>query len=877
MSTSDNTPTAAPDKTPDTKPETAETTETAEAITTAPAASSNETKPSEPTLPETLAVLPVRNTVVFPHAVMPMTVGRDKSKRLLQETLPTQKIIGVICQKNGEQEDPAPDELHTVGAAAAVLKLLRMPDGSQTVVIQGVARFRVVEFVQTEPFLKARIERLADTLDPANEKEIAALAHHVRNQAKDLIRKSDSIPDEAALMLENIDSPGGMTDFLAANLDIPVEDKQSLLETVSVEARLRRLADLVAKRLEMLNLSQKIHEQVRAGIDKTQREYYLREQLKAIQEELGQSDEKTEEVEELRKALKKAKLPEAVAKEAERELARMERIPTASPEYSVSRTYLELLSELPWAVSTKDRMDIKRAERILNEDHYDLEKVKKRILEYLAVRKLKKDGKGPILCFVGPPGVGKTSLGKSIARSLGRKFIRIALGGMHDESEIRGHRRTYIGSMPGRIIQEIRKAGSNNPVIMLDEIDKVGRDWRGDPASALLEVLDPSQNSTFTDHYLDVPFDLSKVMFIATANMMEPVAGPLADRMEVIEISGYTEDQKLHIARQYLLPRQTAENGLTAKQIQLDDTAILELIRHYTREAGVRNLERHIGAVCRAVAAKVARGEAKSAKVGREDIRPFLGPIQFESELADRTDMPGVATGLAWTPFGGEILFIESTAMPGKGGVALTGQLGDVMKESAQAAMSYLRSHSAELGIRPERLSKTDVHIHIPAGATPKDGPSAGVSMLTSLVSLLTGRPARRDVAMTGEITLRGLVLPIGGVKEKTLAAHRAGIRDVILPERNRKDLEEVPETVRKEMTFHFAEKVADVLAVAMPPKGKAPKPAAHSGGDGGDGRGAKTEKPAPKPAKERERPAARKAPPPPAPGKPPRPSVPRA
>jgi ATP-dependent Lon protease len=802
-----------------------------------------------PALPDVVAVLPVRNTVVFPHAVLPMTVGREKSKRLLQETLPQQKFIGVVCQKNGDQEDPGPDDVRAVGTLAAVLKLLRMPDGSQTVVIQGVTRFRVVEFVQTEPFLKARIERLPDTLDPAKAKDLEAMALHVRTNAKDLIRKSDTIPDEAALMLENIDSIGGMTDFLAANLDIGIDEKQELLETVAVEDRLARLSEMVVRKLEMLNLSHKIHEQVRAGIDKTQREYYLREQLKAIQEELGQADERTEEIEELREAIRKAKMPPEVEKEAERELSRMERIPPASPEYGVSRSYLELMTELPWAVSTKDRLDIRRAERILNEDHYDLEKVKKRILEYLAVRKLKKDGKGPILCFVGPPGVGKTSLGKSIARALGRKFIRIALGGMHDESEIRGHRRTYIGSMPGRIIQEIRKAGSNNPVIMLDEIDKVGKDWRGDPASALLEVLDPAQNSTFTDHYLDVPFDLSRVMFIATANLMDPVPQPLQDRMETIEIAGYTEEQKLHIAKQYLIPRQTAENGLTPRQAVFRDAAVLEIIRHYTREAGVRNLERNVAGVCRAVAAKVARGEIKGAVVEKTDIHGYLGPIQFEGELQDRSGIPGVATGLAWTPFGGEILFVESTAMPGKGGVVLTGQLGDVMKESAHAAMSYVRSRGTDIGVRTESLGKTDVHIHVPAGAVPKDGPSAGVAMITSLVSLLSGKPARPDVAMTGEITLRGLVLPIGGVKEKTLAAHRAGIREVILPERNRKDLEEIPETVRKEMTFHFAEKVRDVLDVALSKAGAA-----------GDGRAAKAEAPARRPKQPAKTPARKSA-----------------
>jgi len=767
-------------------------------------------------LPEILPILPVRNTVVFPQAVVPLTVGREKSKRLLQESLPHHKIIGVLTQRKGDQEEPEVADLYGVGTAAGVLKLLRMPDGSQTVVIQGLMRFKVLEFVQTEPFIKARVQRLADEPGAGTATEIDALAHHVRANAKQFIQRSEHIPDEAALMLENIDSHAGLSDFLAANLDLSPEEKQELLETASVEKRLQRLSETLVRKLELLQLSQKIHEQVRAGIDKTQREYYLREQLKAIQEELGQSDDRTEDINELRKALEEAKLPEAVKKEADRELSRMERIPTASPEYGVARGYLEWISDLPWAKSTKDRLDIKRAEKILHEDHYDLEKVKKRILEYLAVRKLKKDGKGPILCFVGPPGVGKTSLGKSIARALGRKFIRVALGGMHDEAEIRGHRRTYIGSMPGRVLQELRKAAANNPVFMLDEIDKVGRDWRGDPASALLEVLDPAQNSSFTDHYLDLPFDLSKVLWVATANQMDTVPEPLKDRMEVIEVAGYTELDKLHIARNYLIPRQLEENGLKTKQIKFHDDALRELVRHYTREAGVRNLERAIAGVCRAVAAKVARGTAKSANVGKADIHGYLGAAQFESEVRDRTGFPGVATGLAWTPFGGEILFIESTAMTGKGAVSLTGQLGDVMKESAHAAMSYVRSHTAELGIKGDKLAKTDVHIHVPAGAVPKDGPSAGVSMLTSLVSLLTSRPARSDLAMTGEISLRGLVLPIGGVKEKSLAAHRAGILEVILPERNRKDLEDVPEEIRKTMKFHFVERVEQVLAIAL-------------------------------------------------------------
>jgi ATP-dependent Lon protease len=767
------------------------------------------------TIPNLLPVLPIRNIVVFPGTVMPLNVGRTKSKQLLDEVMPGEKIIGVVTQKNPEVEDPGMDDLYHVGAACMILKLFKLPDGNQSIIVHGLARFRLKRIVQTEPFAVGEIEVLEDHLPSGA--TIDALVASVRQQANRVIELSPNTPDEAAQVLAGITNPSALADFLAANLQADVAEKQRMLEELDVEQRLRMIASRLATQLDVLELQNKIQSQVKENIDKSQRRYYLQEQMKAIRKELGEQEGgATSEAESLREKLIAAKLPENVMKEAERELSRLEAIPSASPEYGVIRTYLTLLSELPWSAETPDKLDLDEARRILDRDHHGLDKVKRRIIEYLAVRKLKPDGGGAILCFVGPPGVGKTSLGKSIAEAMGRSFIRVALGGVRDEADIRGHRRTYIGAMPGRIIAEVRKAGSKNPVMMLDEIDKLGMDFRGDPASALLEVLDPAQNHTFTDHYLDVPFDLSRVLFIATANTMDTVPGPLRDRMEVIEIPGYTNSDKLSIAKQYLVPRQLEANGLTGKPIRFKDEALREIIESYTREAGVRNLERSIGSVARAIAAEIVGGRADKVVVDRDYVQKVLGPPRFEPELAQRTSVPGVATGMAYTPYGGEILFVEATRMPGKGNITLTGQIGDVMKESATAAFSITRSRAEKLGIDPERLANSDIHIHVPAGAVPKDGPSAGVAMFTALASLLLNKPARHDIAMTGEITLRGLVLPIGGLKEKTLAAKRAGIKEVIVPKRNEKDLVEIPEEVRNGLKWHFVSTIDEVLDIAL-------------------------------------------------------------
>jgi len=779
-------------------------------------------------LPNILPILPIRNIVVFPGTVMPLNVGRPKSKALLDEVMPGEKIIGVCTQKNAEVEDPQYPDLHAVGVACVILKLFKLPDGNQSIIVHGLARFRLLSLEQTEPFATGRIEVLEDTLVPGP--SLDALVASVRQQANRVIELSPNTPDEAQQVLNSITNPSALADFLAANLQADTIDKQQMLEELDVEKRLRMIAAKLATQLDVLELQSKIQSQVKENIDKSQRRYYLQEQLKAIRKELGETEAGGgSEVDVLRTKLEAAKPPEVVMKEAQRELVRLEGIPSASPEYGVIRTYLQILSELPWAVETTDKIDLPEARAVLDRDHHDLDKVKRRIIEYLAVRKLKPEGGGAILCFVGPPGVGKTSLGKSIAEAMGRKFIRVALGGVRDEADIRGHRRTYIGSMPGRIIAELRKAGTRNPVMMLDEIDKLGADFRGDPASALLEVLDPAQNHTFTDHYLDVPFDLSKVMFIATANTMDTVPGPLRDRMEVIEIPGYTESDKLNIARRYLVPRQLEANGISPKQAKFLDPALRWIIEGYTREAGVRNLERNIGAVCRAIAADIVGGNSDKVTVDRERVSKVLGPRRFEPELASRTSVPGVATGLAYTPVGGEILFIEATRFPGKGAITLTGQIGDVMKESATAAFSLIRSRAESLGINAKLLAESDIHIHIPAGAIPKDGPSAGVAMFTALASLLMNRPVRHDVAMTGEITLRGLVLPIGGLKEKTLAAKRAGIKQVIVPKRNEKDLPDIPDEVKSSLKFNFVETVDDVLAVALGAARKSKAPSQHN------------------------------------------------
>src|SRR4051812_28967267 len=769
------------------------------------------------TIPSTLPILPIRNVVVFPGTVMPLNVGRQKSKNLLDEVMPGQKMIGVVTQKNGEAEEPEYKDLNTVGVAASILKLFKLPDGNQSIIVHGLTRFRLLSLEQTEPFARGRIEVLEDHL--VESPSLDALLNSVRQQANRVIELSPNTPDEAAQVLNSITNPSALADFLAANLQADALEKQKMLEELDVEKRIRMVAVHLANQLDRLELQNRIQSQVRENIDKSQRRYYLQEQMKAIRKELGEGDPAGQsEVEGLRTKLEAAKLPEIVMKEATRELTRLEAIPSASPEYGVIRTWLQIVSELPWAIASEDHLDLKEARKLLDRDHHGLDKVKRRIIEYLAVRKLKPDGSGAgaILCFVGPPGVGKTSLGKSIAESMGRKFIRVALGGVRDEADIRGHRRTYIGSMPGRIIAELRKAGTRNPVMMLDEVDKLGMDFRGDPSSALLEVLDPAQNNTFTDHYLDVPFDLSKVLFIATANTMDPVPGPLRDRMEVIEIPGYTQSDKLNIAKRYLVPRQLQTNGLEPKHARFLDSALNYIIEGYTREAGVRNLERNIGSVVRGIAAEIVAGTTEHVTVDKDRVEKYLGPRKFEPELAARTSVPGVATGMAYTPVGGEILFIEASRIPGKGGIMLTGQIGEVMKESATAAFTLVRSRADKLKIDQKLLAESDVHVHVPAGAVPKDGPSAGVAMFTALASLFLNRPVHHDLAMTGEITLRGLVLPIGGLKEKTLAAQRAGIKQVIVPKRNEKDLPDIPAEVKEHLKFHFVENVDQVLRIAL-------------------------------------------------------------
>ena len=765
-------------------------------------------------MPSVIGILPIRNAVAYPGTVTPLAVGRKRSKTLLADTEPNESIIGLLTQRNTETETPGFRDLYSIGTTASVLKVIKLPQGTMHVVVHGISRFKVIEKVATRPYLKAKVRRL--NIKFRMTKKLQALIVSVRQAANRVIALSPNVPEEASVLLENIENPSALADFLAANLSLEIEKKQQLLEELDAAKRLDQISIILAHQLEVLELSHKIQGRVRESVDKNQREYYLQEQLKAIQSELGQKDFQTEELKQIGENIAKANMPDVVEQEALRELDRLSKIPPASPEYSVIRTYLDWVCELPWSIQTEDQLDINKARRILNADHYDLKKVKKRILEFLAVRKLNPTGKSPILCFVGPPGVGKTSLGKSIARAMGRKFVRISLGGIRDEADIRGHRRTYIGALPGRILQELRKCGSKNPVFMLDELDKIGSDFRGDPSSALLEVLDPEQNFSFTDHYLDQPFDLSTVMFIGTANYTEPVPPALRDRMEVIELPGYTETEKLSIARKYLVPRQLTEHGLSKEKCTVKDEAILTMIEGYTREAGVRNLERHIAAACRAVATEIAGNRKRRATIGKRNLAAILGPTKFESELALRTAIPGVATALAYTPVGGELLFIESASMPGKGRLQLTGQIGDVMKESAQAAFSIVKANAEKLEIDPDRFSKHDYHIHVPAGAIPKDGPSAGVAMFTSLVSLLLDRSTRPDVAMTGEITLRGLVLPVGGLKEKILAAKQAGIKIVILPARNKKDIPEVPKEAKKGLEFKFVKKTSEALKIAI-------------------------------------------------------------
>jgi ATP-dependent Lon protease len=773
-----------------------------------------------PRIPEELSILPVREFVVFPGTVLPLTVTRPASIKLLDETLSLTKVIGLLTQRAGK-ENPAPEDLFHVGTAVLVLKLLRQADDRVLMIVQGIRRFALRKIIATEPYLRAEVD-LPESILPPSDNEWQAEFHNLRDSAARLLDLTPDAPEQAATVVRSIEDPGQLADFLAPNLDVPVAQKQALLEELDVRKRVRAVQTSISAQLEIAQIQERLQKDVQSQFGDAQRKAYLRGQLKAIQRELGEGDAGADEqVAQLRTRLEEAKPPAEVLAQAERELKRLEFIPPASPEYSVIVSYVEIIAELPWSKMSEDNLDLDKAQEILDRDHYDLEKVKRRLIEYLAVRKLNPQGHGPILCFLGPPGVGKTSLGQSIADALGRKFVRMSLGGMRDEAEIRGHRRTYIGSMPGRIIQELRRAGTRNPVMMLDEIDKVGTDFRGDPASALLEVLDPRQNNSFVDRYLDVPFDLSQVIFIATANYVEGIPGPLLDRMEVISLPGYTEREKVEIARKYLVRRQLEENGLKPEQCEWTEEALRLIVNDYTHEAGVRELERQIGAVCRGVAARVARGKTDHVTVTPELVAEMLGPARYVREKALTTGAPGVVTGLAYTPYGGEILHIEATKYPGKGNVTLTGQIGDVMKESVQAALSLVRSRDGAIGAKTEDFRENDIHVHVPAGAVPKDGPSAGVAMFTALASLFSNRRVRTDVAMTGEITLRGLVLPIGGLKEKSLAAMRAGISTVLFPKLNEKDLADIPEEAKQKIKFIPVDNVDEVLANALEPGGE--------------------------------------------------------
>jgi len=764
-------------------------------------------------LPEILPIIPLRNSVLFPHQIIPLAVGREKSLNLLNDVRDKSKFIGVIAQKQGLIDDPGPEDMYQWGTIATVLKVIDLPDDSKSVIVQGLQRFKVLDFSQFDPYIKVVTQKMEDQATEGLQTD--ALVLNLRNLVQAISEYLPNITGEHLMMLANIQDPGRLTDTAVSLLNLETGEKEEILEEIDIYNRLERATFLLNNYLQKLEIGSKIQNEVQGEISKSQREYFLREQMKAIKKELG-DDQEGLEIHELRERLEKADLTEDAHKVAEKEIDRLSRMPSSSAEYTVARTYIDWLLELPWKKETEDNLNLKEAEEILDGDHYGLDKVKKRILEYLAVRKLKEDMKGPIFCFLGPPGVGKTSLGRSIANALGREFVRISLGGLRDEAEIRGHRRTYIGALPGRILQGIKRAGTRNPVFMLDEIDKVGMDFRGDPSSALLEVLDPEQNFSFSDHYLDVDFDLSKVMFIATANIADPIPPALRDRMEILELPGYIEEEKLHIAKKFLVPKQIEEHGLKPEQCVFHDDALRQIIRSYTREAGVRNLEREIAAICRHVAKRIASEEQENAEIDEEKVRDALGPIKFYSEMSERIIRPGIATGVAWTATGGDILFIEATRMKGKGNLILTGQLGDVMKESAQAALSYVRSRADELNLSEVDFESENIHVHVPAGAIPKDGPSAGVTILSAISSLLTGRCVKSDLAMTGEITLRGMVLPVGGIKEKVLAAHRAGIRRMILPWKNEKDLEETPEEVREEMTFHFVKEMSQVLDLTL-------------------------------------------------------------
>ena len=778
--------------------------------------------PQEVSIPEELPILPLSGLVLFPGIAAPLMVGQENYIQLVDDAAVGDQLIGVTSNRQPDPDkEPTVETLSRIGTAAKVLKMMKLPTGGVSFLVQGLARIRIEEYTKKEPYFVARVKKLEE--QPSQDSDMEALVSGLQQVFQRLAELFPNFPTPVLMTAVNIKDPGRLGDFVSANMPATPEDQQGILEELSHRERIRKVMVLVNREIQKLEVSKKIQEEIAGEMGEEQRKHILREQLKKIQQELGEKDEKTVEIETLRARIKEAALPPEAEKVAQKEVDRLSMMNPAAPEYSVSRTYLDWLTELPWSKATEDDLDVKKAEGILDEDHYDLEKVKTRILEYLAVRKLKKDMKGPILCFAGPPGVGKTSLGRSVARALGRKFLRISLGGVRDEAEIRGHRRTYVGALPGRVIQGLKKAGTNNPVFILDEVDKIGADFRGDPSSALLEVLDPEQNFSFSDHYLEVPFDLSKVFFITTANVLATIPAALRDRMEVLELPGYTQEEKLWIARKYLFPKQVGEHGLKAEQLEVTDEAIARVVQDYTREAGVRNLERELASICRAVARKVVEGETGPTRVDARDVIAYLGPVKFFSDTAERINVPGIATGLAWTPAGGDILFVEATRMEGRKQLILTGQLGDVMKESAQAALSYIRANAATLKIEKKFFDTADLHLHVPAGAIPKDGPSAGVTMVVALASLLTGRRVRSDAAMTGEITLRGKVLPVGGIKEKVLAAHRAGIRTVLLPKLNEKDLEELPETVRKEMAFVLVDNIGDAIKAALEKPKKTP------------------------------------------------------
>jgi ATP-dependent Lon protease len=767
-------------------------------------------------IPDVLPVLPLKDTVIFPYIILPLSVGRDKSVVAVDRALAESRVIMLVAQKDSANDNPKEGDLYEIGTAAVIMRMLKLPDGRIRILVQGLSRARIQHISQVDPYLQAKIQRIDEPPLEAEPLEIEALVRSIKESLDRVVTLGKGISPEVMVIAANLEDPGRLADLAASNLELKLSEAQDILETVDPVARLRKVSDALVREIQVLTMQQEISSQARGEIDRSQREYFLRQQLKAIQQELGEGEELTEEIANYRRLAEEKTMPEESREEMERQIRRLERSHPESAETQIIRTYLDWLTALPWGITSEDNLDLDNAQQVLDEDHYDLEKIKERILEYLAVRKLKSDTKGPIICFVGPPGVGKTSLGRSVARALGRKFVRISLGGVRDEAEIRGHRRTYVGALPGRIVQGIRQAGTSNPVFVLDEIDKIGADFRGDPSSALLEVLDPEQNFSFVDHYLGVPYDLSKVMFIATANMLEPIQPAFLDRMELIRLTGYTQEEKLRIARLHLIPKQMKENGINEEQIEFTDDGVREIIAGYTKEAGLRNLEREIAAICRKVAVKVARGEETQMVVDPQKVQEFLGPRKhFTEELLER-DRVGVATGLAWTAVGGDLLFIEVVAVPGKGQLLLTGQLGDVMKESAQAALSFARAWVALHGLPEDFFAKNDIHVHVPAGSIPKDGPSAGITMGTAIISVLTARPVNRRVAMTGEITLRGDVLPIGGLKEKVLAAKLAGIHTIIVPRLNKRDLTEISDTIKDGLTFHFVDHMDDVLKIAL-------------------------------------------------------------